>query len=239
MAARSDEVWKRPDLVAVFLEGVRGAIPLAQEQIDVMLRLLASSGKPIGRFLDLGCGDGVLASAIVDRRSQAAAVLMDFSEPMLDAARRRLAGHAEAYFVNADYALPTWTQDIAQFAPFDAVVSGYSIHHQPDERKREVYSEIFGLLEPGGVFLNVEHVSSASPWVESVHDDLFVDHLMHAHTGRPRAEVAANYYHRPDKAANILAPVELQCQWLREIGFTDVDCYLKVFELAVFGGRRP
>jgi tRNA (cmo5U34)-methyltransferase len=51
--------------------------------------------------------------------------------------------------------------------------------------------------------------------------------------------VAEKYYRRPDKMANILAPVELQCQWLREIGFADVDCYLKVLELAVFGGRRP
>jgi ubiquinone/menaquinone biosynthesis C-methylase UbiE len=157
---------------------------------------------------------------------------------MLDAARRRLAGHPAAHFVNADYAVPAWTRAVAEFAPFDAVVSGFSIHHQPDERKREVYSEIYGLLQPGGIFLNVEHVSSATPWVESVHDDLFVDHLMRLHTDRPRGEVAANYYHRPDKAANILAPAELQCQWLRDIGFTDVDCYLKVFELAVFGGRR-
>jgi tRNA (cmo5U34)-methyltransferase len=51
--------------------------------------------------------------------------------------------------------------------------------------------------------------------------------------------VARLYYDRPDKDANILAPVEEQCAWLRDIGFTDVDCYLKVFELAVFGGRRP
>ena len=34
-------------------------------------------------------------------------------------------------------------------------------------------------------------------------------------------------------------PSKQQCAWLRDIGFTDVDCYLKVFELAVFGGRRP
>jgi hypothetical protein len=44
--------------------------------------------------------------------------------------------------------------------------------------------------------------------------------------------------HRPDKEENILAPVEAQCDWLRELGFIDVDCYLKLFELAVFGGRR-
>lgn len=54
-----------------------------------------------------------------------------------------------------------------------------------------------------------------------------------------RSEVAETYYYRPDKAAKILTPVELQCQWLREIGFADVDCYLKILELAVFGGRRP
>ena len=38
---------------------------------------------------------------------------------------------------------------------------------------------------------------------------------------------------------NILAPVGDQCDWLREIGFEDVDCYFKIFELAVFGGRKP
>jgi hypothetical protein len=37
--------------------------------------------------------------------------------------------------------------------------------------------------------------------------------------------------HRPDKAADVLAPVELLCQWRCEIGFTDVECYPKVFEL--------
>jgi hypothetical protein len=54
----------------------------------------------------------------------------------------------------------------------------------------------------------------------------------------PRQELAATYYNRSDKDANILAPVEIQCEWLRAIGFTDVDCYFKAFELAVFGGRR-
>jgi tRNA (cmo5U34)-methyltransferase len=119
------------------------------------------------------------------------------------------------------------------------VVSGYSIHHQPDARKRELYGEIFGLLRSGGLFVNLEHVASASAWVESVHDTLFVDSLSRAQPHLARQEVEESYRGRPDKDANILATVEVQCTWLREIGFTDVDCYLKVFELAVFGGRRP
>ena len=82
-------------------------------------------------------------------------------------------------------------------------------------------------MEPGGIFLNVEHVSSPSEWITSVNDELFVDYLHRFHRDKSRSEVAATYYHRPDKSANILAPVESQCQWLREIGLHDVDCFLK------------
>jgi len=240
MADQSDTVWKTPALTAVYLEGVRGAIPLAQQQLDIMQRLIAACDVPVRRFLDLGCGDGVLALAVLERFPDAQAVLVDFSAPMLDAARRRFADSASPVrFVNADYGVSAWISEIAGSAPFEAIVSGYSIHHQSDPRKVEIYREIFDLLQPGGIFLNVEHVSSASPWVASVHDELFVDHLHLHHADKSRREVAETYYRRPDKAANILAPVETQCQWLREIGFADVDCYLKIFELAVFGGRRP
>ena len=41
-----------------------------------------------------------------------------------------------------------------------------------------------------------------------------------------------------DKKENKPASVEMQCQWLRGIGFQDVDCFFKTFELALFGGRK-
>jgi hypothetical protein len=49
-------------------------------------------------------------------------------------------------------------------------------------------------------------------------------------------EIENMYYQ--DKKENIPAPVEKQCQWLRDIGFQDVDCFFKTFELALFGGRK-
>jgi hypothetical protein len=55
---------------------------------------------------------------------------------------------------------------------------------------------------------------------------------------RTLQQVAEEYATRPDKAANILAPVELQCDWLREIGFREVDCYFRIYEVAVFGGMK-
>ncbi len=65
-------------------------------------------------------------------------------------------------------------------------------------------------------------------------------HAFHTRTGTGESwdEVARDHVHRPDKAANILTPVEDQCDWLREIGYQDVNCYFKVLELAVFGGRK-
>ena len=48
--------------------------------------------------------------------------------------------------------------------------------------------------------------------------------------------IEAAYYQ--DKKENIPAPVESQCQWLRETGFQEVDCFFKTFELALFGGRK-
>jgi ubiquinone/menaquinone biosynthesis C-methylase UbiE len=241
---RRDTVWQSAELTRSYLDGVRGAIPLAAEQLDVLLRVAAAAEPAPADVLDLGCGDSVLAAALLDHFPAARATLVDFSAPMLEQARLRLAGHAERVrLIEVDYAAPDWRAQLGEQASFQIIVSGFSIHHQPDARKRALYAELFELLTPGGVFLNLEHVASASPWLSGLYDQLFIDAL-HAYANRSgqaaeRARVAAEYEARPDKAANLLAPVEQQCGWLRELGFVDVDCYLKVFELALFGGRRP
>ncbi len=241
--ARQDEVWKGEALVRTFLRDVRGGIPFGAEQIEIMLRVLASDGAPLQRFADLGCGSGVLARAILARWPEARATLVDFSAPMLAEAEQDLSTHRPApHFVRADLADASWVEAVAADAPFDAVVSAYAIHHLPDARKRSLYAEIHTLLAPGGRFVNIEHVASSTPSVEELSNDLFIDSL-HAFqaargTARSRAAVAEEFVHRPDKAANILAPVEDQCAWLRAGGYADVDCYFKVFEMAVFGGRR-
>jgi tRNA (cmo5U34)-methyltransferase len=240
----SYDAWKTDEVVQAFLEGVRGGIPLAREQIDVMIRLVEANGSPVRSFADLGSGSGVLSLAILERYPDAAATLVDLSEPMIEAARDHLARYASnCRFVTADLSDADWVSLAADRAPFDLVVSGYAIHHLPDQRKSELYAEIFGLLRPGGLFLNTDHVKSPTPWIEGIFDDLLIDSLYDHHSrigsGKTREQVAREYVHRPDKEANMLAPVEVQCEWLRRCGFEDVDCYFKILELAMFGGRRP
>jgi len=239
----TDEVWKLPAIVNRFLS-YRAAIPLAQEQIGVMMSILKTREQPVENFLDLGCGDGILGAAILGEYPNSRGVLADFSEPMLEQARDALKDYAsQLAFENLDYGDKSWVNKMQPHSLFDAIVSGYSIHHQPDARKPEVYAEIFSLLKPGGWFINIEHVSSAA----QLNVDLFERHYtsaryaMEKQNGGTRTlqEIEQEYTTRPDKAANILAPVELQCDWLREIGYKEVDCYFRIFELAVFGGRRP
>jgi ubiquinone/menaquinone biosynthesis C-methylase UbiE len=239
----TDEVWKLPAIVDRYLS-YRAAIPLAQQQIGVMMSILRTRRESVENFLDLGCGDGILGAAILGEHPSAHGVLVDFSEPMLEQARAQLKEYdTQLSFVNLDYGDPGWINKIQSFGPFDAIVSGYSIHHQPDERKQEIYQEIFSLLKPGAWFVNIEHVSSEA----MTNIDLFEDHYVSARyaieqrNGGTRSfeELEQEYKNRPDKAANILAPVELQCDWLREIGYEEVDCYFRIYELAVFAGHKP
>jgi ubiquinone/menaquinone biosynthesis C-methylase UbiE len=208
-----------------------------------MIRVIAGCDIKIEKILDLGCGDGILTASILQQYPYASGVLLDISEPMLQAAKEKLASYNDKLeFLLLDYGDKRWIEKVKTKAPFSVIVSGFSIHHQSDGRKKELYSEMFELLEPGGLFLNLEHVSSASKWVSSLFEECFIDSLystyLRNNTGKTRQEAADEFNRRDDKDVNILAAVEQQCEWLRNIGFQDVDCYFKVFEFALFGGRK-
>jgi SAM-dependent methyltransferase len=178
------------------------------------------------RILDLGTGDGRLlalvkkhlaAQSLAKRtRHQPEAVAIDFSPSMLEAARQRFAEDSSVKVIshNLDEPLPA-------IGRFDAVISCFAIHHVVHERKRALYAEIHDLLNPGGVFCNLEHVSSPSP---RLHED-FLHRI--------------GYGVETEDPSNKLLDVETQLEWLCELGFADVDCHWKWRELALLAGIRP
>jgi ubiquinone/menaquinone biosynthesis C-methylase UbiE len=169
------------------------------------------------------------------------AVALDGSAAMLERARRRFERDSSISFIQADFNSPEWTGKLPQ-RPFDVIVSGFAIHHSEDEQKRSIYASVFDLLAPGGVFVNIEHVASATSLGEEVWDEAWVEHYINwRRAKREQVDFAtALREHRTsdERAANRLAPVRQQLDWLRAIGFVDVDCYFKYLELAVLAGYR-
>ena len=236
--------WQREKTVRWYLDSVRGAIPFDRDQFAVMTCIVEHGRQPVRRFLDLGAGDGVLSAVLLARYPAAEPVLIDFSPPMLAAARERLAPLAKRpAFVNADLATPAWRDAIEAYAPFDAVVSSFAIHHLEDERKRALYGELHDLLTLGGTFAHIEHVAPDTPWMTRAFEEAMIDAIWdygrHSDPALTRDAAAAAYASRLDRDANRLVPLDVQCAWLRDAGYAQVTAPFRWYEIAVFGGYRP
>jgi tRNA (cmo5U34)-methyltransferase len=192
--------------------GRAGSIPHRVEGESTLLEFIPQNAR---RILDLGTGDGRLLALVKLDHLETIATAIDFSPAMLEAVRRRFAADPSVTVVSHNLEDP-----LPELGSFDAVVSSFAIHHLIHERKRALYAEIYARLNPGGVFCNLEHVASVTP---ELHED-FLHRI--------------GYTLESEDASNKLLDVETQLQWLREIGFCDVDCHWKWRELALLTGRR-
>jgi tRNA (cmo5U34)-methyltransferase len=210
---QSSDEWKSVEHSLSYLARA-DKLPHRVEGEQVMMDLIPLGAK---RVLDLGSGDGRLISLFRMRRPSFEGVALDYSETMLDAARRRFAADNRIKVVAHDFnrPLPSW------LGQFDVIMSGFAIHHCTHERKRELYHELFEHLNNNGIFCNLEHVASPTAVLHQA--------FLSAIDCTPETE----------DRSNKLLDVQTQLQWLGEVGFKDVDCYWKWLELALLAGRKP
>jgi tRNA (cmo5U34)-methyltransferase len=224
--------WQRSELAEEFLEHRQQLLPLLDVQEDLVRRIFERQGRPVARFLDIGAGDGASSELLRTIAPGAEAVLVDFSEPMLARAGERL-GEGGWTAVRADLSSPAWVQALPGGA-YDAAVSSYAIHHLTAERKRELFTEVFGLLEPGAMFVNMDVVKIAGP-LDGVFDEEILANAAALHRGRGHEEGEPLDDHSEDRPD----PAEDQLEWLREAGFADVELQFKWAEGAIFGAVKP
>jgi tRNA (cmo5U34)-methyltransferase len=205
-------LWSSADHSRDYLKRA-DSIPHRREGEATLLEFLPAQ---VGRVLDVGSGGGRLLALVKAARPGAQYVALDFSSAMLQTLKDSFGGDASIGVVEHDFSRP-----LPELGRFDAVVSSFAIHHVSHERKRCLYGEIFSLLNPGGVFLNLEHVASPSV---ALHDQFL------RATGNTR---------ETEDPSNKLLDLEVQLAWLRQIGFADVDCHWKWRELALLAGVKP
>lgn len=209
MASADVNLWQSPEHALDYLRRA-DSIPHRVEGEATLLEFLPEETH---RILDLGSGGGRLLSLVRACRPNAQFVALDFSPAMLETLSAQFAGDPSIAIVAHDL-----EKTLPDLGRFDAVVSSFAIHHVPHARKRSLYSEIFEVLVPGGVFCNLEHVASATP---ALHRSFL-------------KAIACD----EEDPSNKLLGLETQLAWLREIGFTEVDCHWKWRELALLVGQR-
>jgi SAM-dependent methyltransferase len=203
--------WQSSEHASAYLERA-DRVPHRSAGESVLLEEIPAS---VRRVLDLGSGDGRLLELVLRARPEASGVAVDFSPVMLERLQARFVSpRVQVVDHDLDRALPS-------LGTFDVVVSSFAIHHLEHDRKRELYREIWTLLEPGGVFCNLEHVASATQYAH----ERFLE--------------AMGITAEEEDPSNKLLDVHTQLEWLRQTGFLDVDCYWKWRELALLVGRKP
>lgn len=228
--------WQQPELAASFAERRRILVPLLDVQEDLIRRLLARHGRPIRRFLDLGAGTGAMSELLLDAHPGSQAVLIDFSEPMLTRASVQLGEHAGRWqAVRGDLGDPAW-RDALPEGRYDTIVSGLAIHHLPSERKRALFAEALELLEPGGMFVNMDYVAIDGPLAGLFDEQMLANAVRHEHEqGGTRSAEEVDCEDDDDRPDSIWE----QMQWLRDAGFEQAEVHFKWAEAAVFGAVKP
>jgi tRNA (cmo5U34)-methyltransferase len=208
----SKKEWSDPQHVSNYLNSVDSSMSYRKEGESILLSHIPSNVK---RVLDIGTGDGRLIKLIKSHLPSIEVVALDISPIMIKAVKDNFSNDSAVKVIEHDLG-----NQLPDMGYFDAVVSGLAIHHLTHKRKYALYDEIYDILYPGGVFCNLEHVSSPSIG-------------QHA-----RFLKAISYTNKKEDYTNRLLSMEKQLQWLRDIGFVDVDCYWKWLEIALLIGYK-
>jgi SAM-dependent methyltransferase len=215
----SREEWSNVHHATAYLD-IIDAVPHRTEGEAVLLEHIPINAK---RALDLGTGNGRLLKMIKANRPNIRGVGLDISPTMLKVAQEGFAVDKSIQVIEHDLnnsLLPL----LSELGTFDVIVTSLTIHHLTHKRKRSIYEEIFSLLNRGGIFCNLEHVDSPTS-------------NLHEHFLNSIGDRIASFAR--DENSDRLLSLETQLDWLRQIGFVDVDCYWKWLELALLIGIKP
>jgi SAM-dependent methyltransferase len=140
-------------------------IPRREQRFQLMLELVAEvAGPEPATILDLACGPGSISRRALARFPRARIVALDADPFLLEIGRRTLGdGGGRLQFVQADLRTAEWTEAVRALAPFDAVLSSTALHWLAAGDLVRVYRDLAGLVRPGGIFMNAEHLMMAPP----------------------------------------------------------------------------
>jgi tRNA (cmo5U34)-methyltransferase len=218
------------------------AVPRRDEMMAALVAAVPFDADESIKILELGSGEGLLASALLDRFPRASLTALDGSESMRRETATRLAAYGDRARVAA-FELPTLDWWDRMFG-VDLIASSLALHHLNDAKKQYLYKAAAERMSPRGALLVADLVEPQHPAARQAAADRW-DTL-----ARQQAESAGvpalyqrflderwNYFRFPD-VADQPAAVMHHLVWLRHAGFAAVDCVWMDAGHAVFGGFK-
>lgn len=195
---------------------------------DALLAMLPA--RPSLRVLELGCGTGNLTRKLLARSPDSRVVAYDLSPQMLAEARQKLAAVGEhVEWIEADMG----RVDFA--GPFDAVISAIAVHHVPPRAKPALFRRLYDALRPGGRLVIADTFRAATPALDATYRQLRA-----VAPAAPDDNAAYEAFRaQAGSAGGSATHLERYLGWMRQAGFTGVDCVWKYFSLAIVYGERP
>lgn len=136
--------------------------------VDLALAAGTAAGRPgAPRVLDLACGPGSITRRLLARCPGARVWALDVDPVLLSLARTSFADWAEVRVLAADLRHADWAADLSAES-FDAVLTATALHWLPEADLRRVYAQALGLVNPGGVLANADHLPLASPALQAL-----------------------------------------------------------------------
>ena len=205
----------------------RKIIPCFNDFYQTAVNLIPFDKADSFTFLDLGAGTGLLTSFIINLFPHATGTLIDVSEKMMEKAMERFSSNKRVSFLESDYSNdPLPDQN-------DLIVSAMSIHHLSDEEKKLLYQRVYDGLTRRGAFINADLVKGETVNTERNYQAMWMDWINEVGLGDEELSriIERMGHDRPSLLGD-------QLQWLKNIGFLDVDCYYKYYNFAVYSGRK-
>jgi tRNA (cmo5U34)-methyltransferase len=205
----------------------RMVIPCFNDFYQTAIDLIPFNRSDSFTFLDLGAGTGLLTALIINIFPHATATLMDLSEKMLEKAQERFSSNKRVNFLVWDYSHAQFSEE------YNLIVSAMSIHHLLGDEKKSLYQRVFDALKCNGIFINADLVKGETDKTEQKYHDMWMNWIQEAGLSKHELSDIIDRM-KYDKPSSLYE----QLQWLKEVGFQDVDCYYKYFNFAVYSGRK-
>lgn len=234
-------MWNENDS-SKFIDYGRYFVPGRQVQIETICGLIPPSDTSFTVW-ELGCGEGLLAEAILERFPSATVMGWDGSETMLAKARERLARFGDRFRTGTFRLADTdWRYANTQLR---AVVSSLVVHHLNEQGKEELYEDMGALLEPKGVLVIADVIQpisfagvrvAAQIWDDAVRDQALA---LDGNTDAYEFFVSDkwNIYRFPDPMDTPSTLFD-NLAYMRAAGLKDVEVHWMMAGHAIFGGTK-